>query len=504
MNKTICIALIFLVVAGKVLSQVSNAGKPNVLFIAMDDLNDWTGFLGGHPQALTPNLDKLAKSGVTFRHAYASAPSCGPSRTSLLYGIYPYKTGAYGNSTFYTPRNIRTYARIDGMPDAFANRKSLPTTFRENGYFTAGTGKICHFSTREADPQIEADFDTYFSPRKQHRPDPKNPESFNSGGGEEGLSFGPADPDSVNKLIDARFTDWAVDQLKKKHDKPFFLAVGIVKPHMPWVAPQSYFDRIKVDDVILPNVPKDDLDDVPHAGKIFAQSMFGFFTKVPQSDHQMISKDPKLWKRMVRAYLATTTYADAMVGKVLDALAESPYAKNTIVVLWGDHGWHLGEKEHWRKFTLWERGTKTPLIIRVPNSASNGKSVEASVSLQDIYPTLAALCKLKVEQKLDGNSLVPLLSNPSMKWDRPAIMTHGPGNFAIRLDKWRYIKYQNGDEELYDIEGDPMEFHNLAAKAEFASVKHTLGQHVPGSFVTLYDPLFGQFRNLDTMKVFIH
>ncbi|SDF19028.1 iduronate 2-sulfatase [Pricia antarctica] len=481
--------------------KVANTEKPNVLFIAIDDLNDWTGYLKGHPQALTPNLDRFAKSGVAFTHAYPSAPSCGPSRTAILFGLHPYKTGAYGNSIFYSPRNMRTYARVNGIPDMFRSRKSLPTAFRENGYYTAGTGKISHFSTREPDPEIEADFETYFSPRRQQKPDLKNPQSFISNDGF--LTFGPVAPDSVNQMLDVQFSDWAVNELNKEHDKPFFLAVGFVKPHMPWVAPQSFFDRLDVNDIQLPEVPKNDLDDIPHAGKIFAQSMFGFFTKEFESDHQYITKRPMFWKRHVRAYLAASTYADKMLGKVLDALDASPYADNTIIVLWGDHGWHLGEKEHWRKFTLWERGTRTPFIIRMPNSPSNGKSVSSPVSLQDIYPTLVDLCRLEIDQDLDGNSLVPLLNNPKTVWEKPALMGHGPGNFAVRLDRWRYIRYQNGDRELYDITKDPKEFKNLAAMAEYSEILKALDEHVPKDFVKLYDPLFGQFENLDTMKVFI-
>jgi arylsulfatase A-like enzyme len=188
------------------------ADRPNVLFIAIDDLNDWTGFLGGNPQAKTPNLDKLAKSGIAFTHAYASAPSCGPSRTALLYGLYPHRTGAYGNSVFYSPRNIRTLSQADGIPDMFRTQKSLPTTFRENGYFTAGAGKIDHFTTRENNPEIEGHFNVYFSPKDKVEPDPTNPESFQD-------VFGPGTPESTEEMVDTKVSDWGIKQLKVNHEQ---------------------------------------------------------------------------------------------------------------------------------------------------------------------------------------------------------------------------------------------------------------------------------------------
>lgn len=466
--------------------------KPNVLFISVDDLNDWTGYMGGHPQAKTPNLDRLAKSGVAFMHAYAAAPSCGPSRTALLYGLYPHRTGAYGNTVFYSPRKMRTYSTADGIPEMFRSQKSIPTTFNENGYYTAGAGKIDHFTTREPDPEIEQDFNVYFSPKDNVEPDPANKESF------EDL-FGPVAAGSTDEMVDTQISDWGIKQLKIKHTKPFFLALGFKKPHLPFVAPQAYFDQFDVSTIQLPKAPADDLKDVPHAGKIFAQSMFGFFTTLPETDN--VAKHPKFSERMVRAYLASSSYADAMVGKVLDALKASPYANNTIVVLWGDHGWHLGEKQHWRKFTLWERGTKTPFIIYVPGASSNGQQVNHPVSLIDIYPTLVDLCKLKIDQHLDGNSLAPLLKDPKIKWEKPALMTHGPGNFAVRLDSMRYIRYQNGEEELYNMHKDRGEFNNLAGRPDHKQMMERLQKHVPKNYVTLYDPAFRQFENLDTMKI---
>ena len=479
------------------------ADQPNVLFIAVDDLNDWTGYLGGHPQAQTPSIDRLAASGVVFAYAYPPGPVCGPSRTALLYGRYPHETGAYGNNDFYSPQVLDRYGRSTAVPDVFQHQKSLPTAFRENGYHTAGAGKLSHFTqtprfSEEIASYFKDDFDVYFdSPTPRIRPDPDHPATNT-----EHLPFGPVAPEEVDQLHDSQYADWATEQLQQDYDQPFFLAVGFRKPHLPWVAPESYFDKFDLDDIQLPNAPDDDLEDIPQAGKIFAQSLFFFRTMRPESDHQTITR-LDLWRENVRAYLASSSYADAMVGRVLEALEASPHADNTIVVLWGDHGWHLGEKKHWRKMTLWETGTRTPLIIRVPGSSANGQTVTAPVSLQDIYPTLAELAGLKVDQQIDGNSLVPLLEEPSRNWEKPVLMTHGPGNFSVRSGPWDYIRYQNGDEELYNVEEDPQELNNLASSPEHEDVIERLGQHVPSEYVELYDHRALQFTNLDTMDVFI-
>ncbi len=496
-------------------SAAPPAERPNVLFISVDDLNDWTGYLGGHPQAQTPNLDRLAQSGVAFTHAYAPSPVCGPSRTALLYGRYPHETGAYGNNDFSSPQVLHHRSKMlrrhsssahgdsTVLPVIFDEQESLPTVFSENGYYTAGAGKISHFTqTPRFPPDIASffkdDFDLYFDPDgPEVGPDPDHPASNT-----ERLPFGPVTSTDEKRLFDTQFADWAVQQLQKDYDKPFFLAVGFVKPHLPWVAPQPYFDQFVLDEIQLPKAPEDDLEDVPHAGKIFAQSLFFFRTMYPVSDHQYITEH-NLWRRMVRAYLASTSYVDAMVGRILDALAASPYAENTIVVLWGDHGWHLGEKKHWRKMTLWETGTQTPLIIRVPGSPSNGASVDASVSLLDLFPTLVDLCDLETDQPLDGNSLTPLLEDPDRTWNEPVLMALGPGNFAVRLGPWRYIRYQNGDEELYNIEEDPGEFNNLAGEPEYERVIERLGQYIPTDYVVWYNDAAAQFKNLDTMEVFI-
>lgn len=470
-------------------SKSDENAPPNVLFIAIDDLNDWTGFLGGHPQAKTPNLDKLAESAVTFMNAHASAPICGPSRTSLMYGKYPHKTGSYGHHQTYNPKKL----------SVFDSLKTMPTVFRENGYYTAGAGKLFHYQGDQKD------FETYFNPSVATLPDPNNKESFYPDSSVRpplsSWRMGPLAPEDVGKDRDRRISDWAIEQLKSEHEKPFFIGVGFHRPHLPWSAPQQYFDKFDLKDVQLPpGVWDRDLEDIPQAGRIFSQSLYGLYLMNDKSDHEFMTEQPMRWEHFVRAYLATTTYVDALVGEVLEELKASRYADNTIVVLWGDHGWHLGEKESWRKMTLWERGTKTPLIFYIPGNSSNGSKVKQPVSLQDIYPTLVELIDIDVEQELDGNSLLPLINNPNIEWEKPILISNGPGNFAVGSGEWRYIRYQNGDEELYNRSIDRYEFYNLVNNNKYDKIVERLSKSIPDKSVRLYGPRFKIFENLNNFS----
>jgi arylsulfatase A-like enzyme len=275
---------------------------------------------------------------------------------------------------------------------------------------------------------------------------------------------------------DTQVVDWVIGQLQAQHDGPLFLACGIFRPHLPWYAPQKYFDRFPVDDIQLPEHRDDDLDDIPSAGKKMAN---------PSRDHAAVVKHNQ-WHAAVQGYLASISYTDGLVGKLIDALDASSFAKNTVVVLWTDHGWHLGEKQHWRKFALWEEATRTPLIFVAPKGTPGltqgtpaGTRVEKPVSLLDIYPTLVDLCGLPAREGLSGQSLVPLLADVNADWERPAITTHGRLNHAIRTDRWRYIRYADGSEELYDHSADPMEYTNLAGVAEYDSAKQQLSKWLP-------------------------
>ena len=268
---------------------------------------------------------------------------------------------------------------------------------------------------------------------------------------------------------DFQVVDWVTSQLAKRHDKPLFLACGLYRPHLPWFVPQKYFDMFPVDKIELPSVKADDLDDVPPIGKAMAK---------PDGDHKKVIEHNQ-WKKAVQGYLASISFSDAMLGRLLDAFDKSPYAKDTIVMLWSDHGWHLGEKLHWRKFSLWEEATHNVFMVSAPGVTKAGGRCSRTVSLLDVYPTLLDLCSLPAKKGLEGKSLLPLLKNPTAGWSRPAVTTFRQGNHSVRSEKWRYIRYKDWTEELYDHEKDPMEWTNLAGNPESVPVKKELAKWLP-------------------------
>ena len=435
--------------------------KPNVLFIAIDDLNDWIGALGGHPQARTPNLDRLTKRATLFTRAYCQAPACNPSRASLMTGILPSTSGVYLNSQPWRA----------AMPDAV----TLPQHFMKHGYWAGGSGKIYHGPF--PDPPS---WNTYWPSPTKNKPNDPQPAKRPVNGIPKAAQFdwAPLDvPDE--KMGDHQVADWVIGQLGLKHDKPFFLACGIYKPHLPWYVPQKYYDLFDAEKLTLPNVPNDDLDDIPAAGVKMAR---------PQGDHAQVLKHAQ-WRKAVHGYLAATAFADAQVGRVLRALDKSGQADNTIVVLWTDHGWHLGEKKHWRKFTLWEESARTPLMFVVPKGLAKALPggtradvrLDQPVGLIDIYPTLLELCGLAANPANEGRSLVPLLADKNAKWDRPALTTHGRNNHGLRTSRWRYIRYADGSEELYDHKADPNEWRNLAGDSKHAKLKQRLANWLPNT-----------------------
>jgi arylsulfatase A-like enzyme len=307
------------------------------------------------------------------------------------------------------------------------------------------------------------------------------------------FDWGPLDVED-SRMGDTQVVDWIISQLQAKHDKPLFLACGIFRPHLPWYVPRKYFDQFPVGEIQLPAHRDDDLDDLPPAGIKMAN---------PTRDHAAVVKNDQ-WQAAVQGYLASISYTDGLVGRLIDALDGSAHANNTVVVMWTDHGWHLGEKQHWRKFALWDEATRTPLIFVAPKGTPGlppgtptGKRVKKPVSLLDIYPTLAELCGLPERDGLSGQSLVPLLRDPVAEWDRPAITTHGRLNHAIRTERWRYIRYADGSEELYDHDSDPMEYTNLAGQPRLASVKRKLAAWLPTENApnAPYDKNKGKKRN---------
>jgi arylsulfatase A-like enzyme len=270
-------------------------------------------------------------------------------------------------------------------------------------------------------------------------------------------------------MNDYRMVDYAIDYLRADHDKPFFLACGIFRPHMPWQVPRDYYEMYPLESIQLPEVPSDDLDDLPVAGVRMAR---------PQGDHRTVRRTEN-WEYAVQAYLASITFADGQVGRLIEALDDSDHADNTIIVLWGDHGWHLGEKQHWRKFALWEEATRAPLLFVAPGVTEPHGICERTVDFMSIYPTLCELCNVPITDQLEGPSILPLLEDPSTAWDRPAVTTHGRGNHAVRSERFRYIRYADGGEELYDHDSDPMEWRNLAGDPDFADEMAELARALP-------------------------
>jgi arylsulfatase A-like enzyme len=423
------------------------ARRPNVLFIAVDDLNDWIEPLGGHPQTKTPALARLAKRSMTFTRAYCSAPACNPSRASLLSGIRPSTSGVYHNSQPWRP----------AMKDAVV----LPQFFAANGYRVAGGGKIFHGGFEEP-----ASWPEYFKEKGGGKGGAKiiDPEKSRAGG----IVWGVLDG-TDEQISDHRMVTWAAEFLKAPQEKPFFLAAGLHKPHMPWQVPKKYYDLFPLDSIQLPEVPSDDLVDIPKAGLKVAR---------PEGDHAKILETGR-WKNAVQGYLAAIAYADAEISRILDALDAGPHKENTIVVLWGDHGWHLGEKQHWRKFALWERAARVPLFIAVPGLTAPGSVCGRTVDLMSLYPTLAELCGLPAPARQEGVSIKPLLADPKAAWERPALTTHGRDNHALRSERYRYIRYADGSEELYDHDADPNEWKNLAADPAHADAKKKLAEWLP-------------------------
>ena len=474
----------------------AEAPRPNVLFISIDDLNDWVGCLDGHPQALTPNIDRLAARGILFTDAHCVAPACNPSRAAVLSGQLPFRTGVWSNGS----KKLLTQ-----HPAAVV----LPRAFQQAGYQTLGTGKVLHGST-ETRAIFEESFITEqrWSPLARdmvkytddelpskstgnprhvvRRPDGKSvvlplnrmPSDrrpmLNDG---ESFDWGPFDVLNA-EMGDTKITTWAMRQLRGGFDKPFFMAVGYYRPHIPLWAPRKYFQRFDNVKIELPTVHESDLADLGVVGQQRATEA------VTAGSHATVVKYGQ-WEEAVKAYLACTTYVDDQIGRLLEELDNGKYGDNTVIVLWTDHGWHLGEKQHWGKWTPWQRSTRVPLIVVPPkNMASQfarNATCDAAVSLLDLYPTLMEMCGITGSQQLDGSSLVSLLRKPEQRTDRHAVTFFGQENVSVKTQQWRYIQYAQGDEELYDHLTDPHEWNNLAGTKKYESVLRKLRKRVPST-----------------------
>ncbi|PXA04892.1 choline-sulfatase [Coraliomargarita sinensis] len=430
------------------------APAKNVILIGIDDLNDWVGCLDGHPQVQTPNIDRLAAEGTLFSNAHCQAPVCNPSRTSLVTGLRPTTTGVYGLSPWFRS--------VDELKDL----TSLPQAFRKNGYRTALTGKIFHTYPPNRKDRA-AEFEQYgppcnFGPIPEKKFVKELPHKL--------VDWGVF-PEKDEQQNDYEIASWAVDfiQQAESDEKPFFLGVGFGRPHVPLFASREWFDLYPEETLKMPPVLFNDRDDVPEFAWYLNWRLPEPRLKWVQENHQ--------WLPLVRAYLASVSFVDSQVGRVLDALENSPHADNTIVVLFSDHGWHLGEKGITGKNTLWERSTRVPLIIAGPDLPKS-QDVEQPAELLDIYPTLLELCGIEAVSSLEGLSLKPQLDRPDTP-RRPAITTHNIGNHSVRSKDWRYIRYADGSEELYNLKEDPNEWHNLAAQAGQQARIAELRQYLP-------------------------
>lgn len=466
--------------------------RPNVLFIAVDDLNDWIGCLQGHPQALTPNMDALASRGVLFTNAHCSSPACNPSRAAIFSGRTAEHTGVWNNESAQL---------LKQHPDILA----IPRAFQQAGYTTLATGKMLHGGGPDNRMLFEQSFNTEqrWSPLNgksvryteeelpskgsenprhviqrdgaepivlplNHMPSDRNPETAEG----ESFDWGPLDIADL-EFGETKITDWAIEQLQQGFDgKPFFLGVGYYRPHIPLWAPSRYFEPFPLDTIQLPPYTQDDLDDLSSAGKHWA------LEAVTAGSHATVVKHDQ-WQNAVQAYLACIYYVDHELGRLIAALDSGELGDNTLIVLWSDHGWHLGEKQHWGKWTGWERSTRVPLMIIPPKSQASqftpaGSRCDRVVSLIDLYPTLLEFCNVPGPEELDGQSLVPLLHDPKLDTKRHVLTTFDKGNVALRDDRYRYIRYADGSEELYDHTVDALERYNVANRADSAAVLEAL------------------------------
>jgi len=465
--------IILLLTASILVINADAAEKPNVLFIAIDDLNDYISPLDNHPGVKTPNFERLAKRSMNFTNAHCAAPACHPSRVAVMTGVHPVRSGIYRN--LFGAHGPRWRDESPVLKDAVVMSKH----FRDNGYRAVGGGKIFHtLQWTKGDSQNDPEaWDDYFIdaldpissiwPRPELVPDAKKGIGPGRPLGYQLFGAAPLDvPDE--ETGDHIVADWAIGELATPQEKPLFLAVGLFRPHIPWEVPQKWFDMYPPEDIKLPAHLVDDLKDAHSHGR--------------EGWHQWVT-DNKQWEHFMRGYLASISYVDHQLGRILDALNASPMKDNTIVVLWTDHGFHIGEKENWEKFALWDQTTHVPVFIHAPGVSKDGEKTDQPATLTDLYPTLCELTGISIPEQCDGKSLVPQLKDPTTPRE-PALTSYAftakaAASHALCDSRYRYIKYDDGTEELYDLEKDPNEFTNIAGNLEMAKVKARLAKFLP-------------------------
>ena len=512
--KRFVLILIILTVFIRLWGNENDNKKPNVVFIIVDDLNDYEGAFDGHPQVKTPNIDKLAKSGISFLNAHSNCPVCAPSRNSLFTGVYPHHSKDFG------------WTALKDQP-VLKNNKTMMELFKENGYHVMGSGKLLHHHRKDMWDEWGVNINNY-GPLAFNGTEPVGhpsvPEPFRSIGPIDGsfapLSDIPTFPDSISKgnktgwlytrnkpdfleytnddkrdlMPDEMHAQWAAKRIQEMDEqdslKPFFMGIGFVRPHTPLYAPQRFFDMFPIEDIELSEILEGDSEDT-HYKNIYPQDIKGL--RYYQTLKESYNGDAELGlKHFLQAYLACIAFVDEQIGVVVDAINNSKFKENTIIVLVADHGWQMGEKDYLFKNSPWEESTRIPYIIKVPG-AKNGQKVNHPVSLIDIYPTLKDVCNLNGDNRKNTNgaasggfSLKPFLENQdTKKWQGPkgALTVVGVGlnnndvmkqTYSYRTHNWRYILYLDGTEELYHNKVDPFEWENLAENEQYAAQKKQL------------------------------
>ncbi len=446
----------------------------NLVFVGVDDLNDWLSCLRGHPDARTPNMDRVAASGMLFTDCHAAAPICNPSRTATYFGLYPSTSGVYFNA-----QDWRSSSGLSGRPSIFHH-------LRKAGIGSFGLGKIHHkeFVDHTA-------WDGFWPDVENPRP----PESFSQERFPRGLEnvkgmrWGSIRPEELGgfPMADTAIRREAVDTLQRLDGRAarFALSIGFARPHLPWIVPRRFYELFDRESIRLPFVLDGDADDLPDTGRRLA---------LGRDDHRKIVEQGK-WPDAVHAYLASIAFADEQVGEVFDAYEKLAARERTVFVFWSDNGWHMGEKTAWRKLTLWREATRVPLMIVAPGLVEEGGVCQRPVSLVSLFATLCDLLGLETPTHLDAPSLLPLLRDPEAAWPHAALSVLGRHSMAIRNERWCYIRYKEGEEELYDRRRDPREFQNLASVRD-DDLKASLRELMPAR-PALNDPDGGSEEGLE-------
>lgn len=464
-KRIICLAFIFIIGCKsheKTTTIEVKSSKPNVLFIAVDDLNNWLGCLNNYSNTKTPNMDRLAAMGVLFSNAHCQAPLCGPSRASIMSGLRPSTTGIYGMISDDKIRNTENPATKEIV--------FLPEYFKNNGYYTMGIGKLFHDYAPKGVFDDEGDREKGFGPYPESR---FVWDGFGTGDknkyGRTSTDWG-AFPERDDQMPDHQSTNWTIDRLNKDYDKPFFMGLGFLRPHVPLYVPQKWFDMHPLESIQVAPYLSDDLKDVPQVGLDIND-----LPMMPSTEWAIKSGE---WKKIIQAYLACVSYVDYEIGRVLDALENSKYANNTVIVLWSDHGYRLGEKGTFAKHGLWESATKAPLLFVAPN-LPKGKVIDAPAEMLSIFPTLIELCGLPEYSRNEGVSLVQSMKSSKPDKNSYALTTYGLNNHSVKKGRYRFIQYEDGTQELYDHKIDPNEFTNLANFPEYKKHIEKLKKYFP-------------------------